>query len=524
MAINNNPIKCKSCARVLATVVPTGLNPTTSPETSDGCDTCQQFSTLFNAVQTADMTWATYQDKRDSMTKSWAREKYKKAHMEFHNWLMTVEAPTEPKKQDHETNPNDPEVEQQNQSAKRRHSHSPTVQEFSEITKMADDVVQQHQNISLSLRPSPKRSRSMASLSMASLPGRKRLKFSETVNFPASYRSSEEYHRPSETYVRGRNAPPEGSEYMDTSGSGQTFLSFTQMKKVGTKWVELSEEELAKKKENAKVAAGQRKSWEAREAERAKAQETSGGVTEELGQGKQAMPNARTTRSTRRAQETSGDARVQETLTATTQAESRKPLRKAKEILLNGTLDKTQEPCRNVAPTSSTPIAETDGTHSTAREPLGAPEDIGGGVQRLEGQDAEKATTETRQDDRNRAREADIAHQERQKGTCSTSTVACGGGGDGGAAAIERDMLLAEPMGHAASCAGWEDAYTASAAATDDRPVAAPMLHIDDQTTSIVHDDAVITSDTVGNQDAIHTLQRNGCVPADCLSDTTAAS
>lgn len=472
MAINNDPIKCKSCARVLATVAPTGLTPTTSPEITEGCDTCQQFSTLFDAVQTADTDWATYQNKRDSITKSFARESYKRARMEFHNWLMTVEAPTVPKRQDLETCPDDQEAEQEDQGIKRRHSHSPTTQKFGDITEMTDELAQQPHSVSLSLRPSPKRSRSMASL-----PGRKRLKFSETVEFPATYRSSEEYHRPSETYVRGRNAPPEGSEYMDTSGSGQTFLRFTQTKKVGAKWVELSEEELAKKSDDVKAAAEQRK---LDAAEKAKAQETSGGVTNQLGQNVQTLTNARTTRSARRATETLGAGSAQTNITTIPQARSGKPFQRATETSLDGTFDRTQEPPSDLALTSSPPTA--DGTHFTACEGLGALENIGAGEQHLERQNcigSEKVTTETRHNAQ--ACEADISHQEPHKGNCNTSTVAYQGDAiqhRTGDVVDEGNILRAEPMGNASSCTDWEDAYTASAS-TDDRPVAAQMLQLD---------------------------------------------
>ncbi|CAE7206319.1 hypothetical protein PTTW11_09533 [Pyrenophora teres f. teres] len=494
MASKNDSIKCKSCARVLATVAPTGLAPTASPETSKGCDTCQQFSTLFDAVQAADMDWATYQNKRDSITKSFARENYKRAHMEFHNWLMTVEVPAVSKRRDHETYPDEVEVEQQDQGTKRRHSLSPTVQEFSNTIEMPDGLAQHNHNISLSLRPSPKRWRSAASL-----PGRKRLKFSETVEFPSSYRNSEEYHRPSETYVRGRNAPPEGSEYMDTSGSGQTFFRFTQMKKVGAKWVELSEEELAKKKEGAKVAA-----------EKVKAQETNGHMAGDLGRDEQMVTNARTTRSARRAKETLSTGPAQTNMTTTTQVRSRKP-RKSKETWLDGTLDGTQELPGDLATALATPTA--DDTHFIARASPDAPGDIGAGVRRLERQtysDSEKTPTETRHN--GGASDADILHQEPHKGTCNTGTEACQADAihhHTGDVLIERNTLRVGPMGKASSCTSWEDAYMASAT-TGDRHVAAQM--VDEQPALIVHDDDTTTmSNTADNQDSIYSPKRHDC-------------
>ncbi|RYN16123.1 hypothetical protein AA0115_g12536 [Alternaria tenuissima] len=246
MAAKYESVKCKSCARVLAAVSETGLTPTTSPDTPHaGCSTCQQFDSLYDAIRAADADWAVFENKRDSITKSFARENHMRAHMDFDNWLMTVEAPGSPRdgqdaqleNKDSNDGDNANQDEEQIPGTKRRRSHSPTTQRFGDTSGLAPH---ERQGIPLSLRPSPKRSRSAAAST-----GRKRLKFSDSVQFYDDYRSSEQFHRPSETYVRGRNAPPEGSEYMDTSGSGLTFLKFTGMKKVGAKWVELNQNERA---------------------------------------------------------------------------------------------------------------------------------------------------------------------------------------------------------------------------------------------------------------------------------------
>ncbi|KAF1940501.1 hypothetical protein EJ02DRAFT_313972, partial [Clathrospora elynae] len=313
MAVNISHIRCKSCAQVLATVLPTGLVPKTSSDTW-GCSTCQQFDTLYNAVQAADTEWAGVESKRDTLkAKQIALEKHKKVHMEFDNWLISVEAPAEPKGTkrkacDRETDVEERDIgdEQHQQGIKRARSHSPTSQppeqdpvqhEFSEPQPLHE------KGLSLSLRPSPKRSRSTTSLSE-----RKRIKFSDSVEFREIYRHSYQYHRPGDIYAPGRHAPPEGSEYMDTSGSGQTFLKFTRSKKVGANWVEVSEEELAKKIESAKLSAELRRLGFA---EKADPQEMGGGSPDELNEEGCAPPDARTTRLARRARGPSSVKRTQ---------------------------------------------------------------------------------------------------------------------------------------------------------------------------------------------------------------------
>ncbi|EMD65490.1 hypothetical protein COCSADRAFT_86703, partial [Bipolaris sorokiniana ND90Pr] len=304
MAGSNNTIKCKSCTRVLAAVTADGLVPVQAPE-EFGCSTCQRFGTLYDALQAADTEWAAFENKRDSITKSFARDNHKKARMEFDNWLMTVEALPVPPTGERTTRIEEasPEVqhvfhgsEEPHLGIARRRSHSPATQPPVTVEESPNPRLQQC-DAPLSFRPSPKRSRSTNYLL-----GRKRLKFSDTVEFHKTYRSSDEYHRPSQLYVRGRNAPPEGSEYMDTSGSSQTFLRFTQMKKVGAKWVELSEEDLAKKSKSPALAVAQQASAAV---EQQKSHSRNQDVVGKLEQDGEAPPDARAARLARRAKEAS---------------------------------------------------------------------------------------------------------------------------------------------------------------------------------------------------------------------------
>ncbi|KAG9189812.1 hypothetical protein G6011_06680 [Alternaria panax] len=371
MAAKYDSVKCRSCARVLAVVSAIGLTPTTSPDTSPaGCSTCQQFNSLYDAIQAANTDWAVLQNKRDSITKSFARENHMRAHMEFDNWLMTVEAPRsprdgldeQPKGKDPKDGNNSSEDEEQMSATKRRRSHSPTTQRPGD---KSDLPPHEQQGISLSLRTSPKRSRSAAALA-----GRKRLKFSDSVQFHDDYRSSEQFHRPSETYVRGRNAPPEGSEYMDTSGSGLTFLKFTGMKKVGAKWVELSKEELAKQSEKAISWAELRK---LATADKSITQPEDGDAVGELGRNEGAPTDARAARLARRAKGTSS---AEPAMTRGLKSRrSRETSRKGKQLQPNGTPNGVEEAADGPTFALSTTTAHGDHHHSDGN--LGQVENVG---------------------------------------------------------------------------------------------------------------------------------------------------
>jgi hypothetical protein len=85
---------------------------------------------------------------------------------------------------------------------------------------------------------------------------------------------------------------------MDTSGSGLTFLKFTGTKKVGAKWVELSEEELAKQSEKARTWAQLRKLANAGKSD---AEPADGDPVDGVGQNEDTPLDARAARLARRA-------------------------------------------------------------------------------------------------------------------------------------------------------------------------------------------------------------------------------
>ncbi|USP82515.1 hypothetical protein yc1106_09789 [Curvularia clavata] len=477
MACGGHTIKCKSCTTVLAAVTSTGLTPVPSLDDS-GCSTCERFSTLYDAVQAADAEWATFENKRDSITKSFARDKHKRARMEFDNWLMTVEALPTTRTEECAARLDDATPEAQtllfhgSQEPKptitRRRSHSPTTQHTTFAEELSDPRPQQLNDASLSFRPSPKRSRSTNSVS-----GRKRLKFSDTVEFHETYRSSEEYHRPSEQYVRGRNAPPEGSEYMDTSGSGQTFLRFTQMKKVGAKWVELSEEELAKKNKSLGPAPAQQQPVAA------ESQETKGNATDALERNGVAPSDARAARLARRAREASGINSAQPRNTRRATNRSSKIARQVEDGTPAGIEKSSAGP---TAPSSSKTV---EAKATITDEGVNSPKEIRmgqDGMKKASITTIEKASIEAMRND-------EIQEPQSYHGGLHLNTPSSGTGADR-SEAIERDTKIMEttrsPPAVAenhpqtneraiqTSCIGWQDAYASTA--LDGRNVTATIV------------------------------------------------
>jgi hypothetical protein len=257
---NQLQIRCRSCARELATVSHSGL-VLIPPAEGQGCDTCQQFEALFKAMEAADNAYASFSGRRDNYgPKCTASANFRKAHIDFHNWLLAVEA-VEDKQESMPHGEVDAAAadKQQHQGTKRSRSQSPTP-ETSVSTSSPD-----------------------CGSSTVSLPKRKRLKFSQTVEFREEHRPCQQFSRTEEEYVRGRYAPPEGSGYLDTSGSFKSFLKFTGMKKIKDKWIDVWEDdddgdEKKSKKKSTHSAAAEEDSFEETEEQPMQTDDQNGSV------------------------------------------------------------------------------------------------------------------------------------------------------------------------------------------------------------------------------------------------------
>jgi hypothetical protein len=224
MTATAKTIICKSCAKTIAAVSSSGLSPVASETESQSCDTCHQFRPLYDAMQAADEAYASFAKKPDNYgPKQAALVNVRQTHMRLDNFLIGVEGAAE-----------DPAATASNPHA-RSEDHKMVVEGKSHGTKRSRSSSLIGEDYSSAPLPSV--------CGIDSLPERKRIKFSDSVEFRKEYRSSEHFSRNGEAYQRGRYAPPEGGEHLDTSGSSKTAFKFTGMKKVGKKWVDVWKED-----------------------------------------------------------------------------------------------------------------------------------------------------------------------------------------------------------------------------------------------------------------------------------------
>jgi hypothetical protein len=85
---------------------------------------------------------------------------------------------------------------------------------------------------------------------------RKRIQFTADVPDRDDYRGSDEYCRTHSDYAPGRYTPSDGCEYIDTSGSNQTFLRFTGQRRVRDRWVDVETQEEVENEDGVVVKTG----------------------------------------------------------------------------------------------------------------------------------------------------------------------------------------------------------------------------------------------------------------------------
>jgi hypothetical protein len=213
------PIRCRSCAKFLATISEDGLNPTSSATDTEPCETCKRFLPLYNDMTAADAEYASFRERRDNYRpKQDAYVRVKQTRMAFNNMLIDVDAEdhTQSSLSHLETHLGTKEDDDQ-RSTKRSRSRS---QSPKALTHLQPGSSQDQHN---SEPP----------------PVRKRFRFSDDVELREDYRPSQYYARSEETYVPGRYAAPMDDEHLDTSGNSKTFLRFTGMKKVRNQWIDV---------------------------------------------------------------------------------------------------------------------------------------------------------------------------------------------------------------------------------------------------------------------------------------------
>lgn len=227
MAVDSRSITCKACSKALAKVTGSGLVPILSDTASEGCETCQQFRPLFDAMEAADAEYGSFRDRRDNYRpKQDSLLGVRRTHIDFNNWLSGVESSSGYSRTKEVNVP---------RGEKRPRSLSQSSETSAQLTTAS----------------------SQDDHNEDARPVRKRFRFAREVEFREDYRPSQNYARSDETYIPGRYAPTEHDEHLDTSGSAKTFLKFTGMKKAGKEWVDVwNDEEGSESKKGGKRSVG----------------------------------------------------------------------------------------------------------------------------------------------------------------------------------------------------------------------------------------------------------------------------
>jgi hypothetical protein len=273
---------------------------------------------------------------------------------------------------------------------------------------------------------------------------------------------------------------------MDTSGSSLTFLKFTGMKKVGAKWIELSEEELAKQSEKAKVWAELQK---LATAGKSKVESVDGDAEVEVSQ-HEAPPDARAARLARRAKEALSAESAQ--TRDTTSRRGWRALRRRKQPSPDRAPEDVKEAMYSQAPASLTkPAADED--HNSGSS-LGRAETIGSRDDDLRRSDAVPGTATTPAMCADQVRDVPTPQDEPHMDAQATSKAKCQEDStEPGTVTIEpqptvlsgHNLSQSEPMKNA-SCTGYDASEISMEEVLPTFPVRQPTLtvHEDPNTTS----------------------------------------
>jgi hypothetical protein len=199
--------KCGTCGRVLATEKDGILTPATMALAT--CDTCNEFESLYAAMGPADEAFEAIKHRNVNHGPRWnALKAAEKAHLALANFFLRVEGDEANCCIEELSPPDEDQTGNQKQGTKRLRSSTST----------------------------PGTPRSSKKLRLES--GAKGISFHDSVivREGSEYRGTGEFSRDSETYVRGRNAAPEGFEWVNSSGLGLAYGKFHGLKWRGRKW------------------------------------------------------------------------------------------------------------------------------------------------------------------------------------------------------------------------------------------------------------------------------------------------
>ena len=199
--------KCGTCGRVLAAETNGILAP--AKTTWAACDTCKQFESLCAAIGPADQAFEAIKHRSVKHLPRWnALKAAEKAHLALANFLLRAEYDRANASTEELAAANEDQTGDHKQGAKRPRSSTST----------------------------PGTPRSSKRLQLDSKLKGIRFDDSVFVRDESEHRGTAEFQRDTAVYVRGRNAAPEGSEWIDASGLSKSYGKFHGLKWRGRKW------------------------------------------------------------------------------------------------------------------------------------------------------------------------------------------------------------------------------------------------------------------------------------------------
>ncbi|KAF1974269.1 hypothetical protein BU23DRAFT_598341 [Bimuria novae-zelandiae CBS 107.79] len=241
---SSNTLDCKECGRVMAIISAEG-DTEVQGSLKEGCELCQDFFEHYHTYEGVKGKFSKVQDRRDTYgPRQEALDAVHLAQMKLGNFIQSVvdwDEPDEEADGDEVNGDNNDHGEQDEQQQPEAHAEELSISGNQEA-EVAPQPRRRKSSLSPQFSPGPRKRARRSRLS----DGRnRRISFDPSVVFrdaeSTSHRVDAEFSRKSSGYWPGRWAPPEGSEWLDTSGYSTTIVRFTGLTKRGQKWVSTKE-------------------------------------------------------------------------------------------------------------------------------------------------------------------------------------------------------------------------------------------------------------------------------------------
>jgi hypothetical protein len=261
------PIYCKHCARRLATISSDGTVQTASYACSDSQDldpspsetnahactaaptcACASFDGLYVALQDAEREHQGLLDKKPNHGgRARAHDRLRAAKIAFGNLVLEVQMQG--------TGTLDAASHRHGETRLELHGRTISMS-LGDAASEADEGSMVGEGLNRSSLGQGQMTQPVPRHSTSTWRSRKRIQFTADVPDRDDYRGSDEYCRTHSDYAPGRYTPSDGCEYLDTSGSNQTFLRFTGQRRVKDRWVDVETQEGVENEDGVVVETG----------------------------------------------------------------------------------------------------------------------------------------------------------------------------------------------------------------------------------------------------------------------------